>query len=213
MMSLFSNIRFYVLILSVVLSLGEYFFIQQWFSDREKVAMLVPLYAYTALVYLYLAMLAGPLTKVFPFFPFRASYLKARRAIGVSAFYFGVLHARFAFYDFLGGFAAIPFLDTRYRIALVLSSTAILILTLMAATSFDYMVKLLTFPKWKMLHRFVYVAAIFILIHAILIGTRFQEFLIIRIVLGIGTVFLVGLHIVGLLRMYKIFKAPEDSHG
>lgn len=202
MTSLFSNIRFYVLVFSVALSVGEYFFVQQAFLERERIAILVPLYAYTALVYLYLAMLAGPLTKLFLWLPYRAQYVKARRAIGVSTFYFALIHARFAFYDFLGGFAAIPFLDAKYRIALVLSSIALLILSLMAATSFDYMVKLLTFQRWKMLHRFVYVAALFILIHATLIGTRFQEFLIIRILLGAGTVFLVTLHIAGLLRKY-----------
>lgn len=196
MTSLFSNIRFYILIFSVALSLIEYFAVQQ-------VAVLVPVYAYTAVFYLYLALLAGPLTKIFQALPLRAQYIKARRAIGVCAFYFTLLHARFAFYDFLGGFAAIPFLDTRYRIALVLSSTAFLILAFMAATSFDYMVKVLTFPRWKMLHRFVYLAAIFILIHATLIGTRFQEFVIIRILLGLGTFFLVIFHIIGLWRKYK----------
>lgn len=195
MKSLFSNIRFYVLIFSLFLSVIEYVL-------AKKTIVLVPVYAYTAVFYLYLALLAGPLTKLFIWFPMRAQYIKARRAIGVSAFFFALLHARFAFFDLLGGFSSLPTFNGTYLIAITLSSIALLILTLMAATSFDYMVKKLTFPKWKMLHRFVYVAALFILIHAILIGSRFQEFLIIRILLGVGTVFLVTLHIVGLLRKY-----------
>ncbi len=204
MQSLFSNIRFYILIFSIVLSFVEYAWVWRSFETTgERITVIVPLYAYTALVYLYVALLAGPLTKLFIWFPLRASYVKARRAIGVSAFYFGLLHAKFAFFDFLGGFPGLFTLNSTYLNALVLSSSALLILSLMAATSFDYMVKALTFAKWKMLHRFVYIASLFILIHAILIGTRFQEFFLIRLLLGTGTVLLVGLHLVGLKRKYQ----------
>lgn len=202
MISLFSNIRFYVLIFSFILSFVESFFVLKSFPEGEVITVLVPVYAYTALSFLYLALLAGPLTKLFIWFPFRAQYMKARRAIGVSAFYFALLHVRYTFFDVIGGFAGLSSLNGTYLIAITLSFTALVILTLMAATSFDYMVKVLTFSRWKMLHRFVYLAALFILIHAILIGTRFQEFLIIRILLGVGTVFLVTLHIIGLLRKY-----------
>lgn len=203
-MSLFSNIRFYVIVFAFFLSVVEYILGGRGgTTEARKSVILVPLFAYTAVTFLYFALLAGPLTKIFQWLPFRAQYLKARRAIGVSAFYFALIHAKFAFFDFLGGLAGLTSLNSTFIIAIVLADIALIILSFMAATSFDYMVKILTFPKWKMLHRFVYIAAFFILIHAILIGERLQEFLLIRVLLGAGTISLVALHITGLLIKYK----------
>lgn len=176
MKSLFSNIRFYVLVLSLAISVAIYLLvILSVPPGATRIVKLGQVYALTTVTYLYFALLAGPFCYTFRWFPLRAQYLKARRAIGVSAFYFALLHASLMFFGQLGGFAGIFFLDTTYLLAISLSFTALLILSLMAATSFDYMVAKLTFPKWKLLHRFVYLAGIFILIHALLIGTHFRD--------------------------------------
>jgi len=45
----------------------------------------------------------------------------------------------------------------------------------MAATSFDFVIAKMTFKKWKLLHRLIYLAGIFILIHALLLGTHFRD--------------------------------------
>lgn len=195
-MSLFSNIRFYVLVFAVFVSVVQYLWV-------EKSILLVSVYGYTAISFLYFALLAGPLTKIFQTLPFRAQYLKARRAIGVSSFYFALLHTKYGFFDFLGGFQGLTALNSTFIISIILSSISLIILMLMAITSFDYMVKLLTFQKWKMLHRFVYLASVFILIHAVLIGERLQEFFIIRLLLGVGTILLLVFHFVGFLKKYK----------
>lgn len=66
------------------------------------------------------------------------------------------------------------FLDTKYLTAIIFSGTALLILTAMAATSFDYMAKKLG-RNWKRLHRFVYLAGFLILAHFLLIGSDFAN--------------------------------------
>jgi len=176
MKNLFSNIRFYVLLTSAVFSLLVYLYITITIPlEQLQIIRLTQIYALTSLTFLYLALLAGPFCYTFKALPFRGHYLKARRAIGVSAFYFGLLHACFAFFGQLGGFEGLGFLSSKYLLAIVLSFTALIILFLMAATSFDFMVAKLSFPKWKILHRFVYLAGIFILIHALMLGTHFQD--------------------------------------
>lgn len=198
-LQLFSNIRFYVLLFSFFLSVVAYWYIFYIVGNQfDRVSLLVTTYAYTALLYLYIALLCGPLTKIFQQLPLRAQYVKARRAIGVSAFYFALLHSWNAFFNSLGGFEVVPFLDLRYQLALLLSSIALFILSLMAATSFDYMVKKLTFPVWKKLHQFVYLAAFFIVMHVMLIGTYFNGNLFIRVLFFVGIIILVGLHAFGL---------------
>lgn len=202
---LFSNIRFYILLLSAVLSVGIYVFVQQTVLEEPlRVLSLVRIYALVAITYLYLALLAGPLCFVFPHVPLRSHYLKARRAFGVSAFYFSLLHATLAFFGVIGGFGVLPFLDIKWFIAITFSFIALIILFCMAATSFDAVIKKLTFKKWKVLHRLVYIAGVLILIHATLIGSNFAKLWSpIPIVLYTAVAFLIVLHIVGLRRKYS----------
>lgn len=174
--SLFSNIRFYVLVFSVFLSIGVYFWITNTILESGlQIIRLTQTYALTAVSFLYLALIIGPVVYTFRFLPFRGQITKARRAIGVSVFYFSILHVYFSFFKLLGGFSGLPFLPSNYLLAIALSFTALIILFLMAITSFDAMVEKLTFPRWKLLHRFVYLASIFILIHALMLGTHFQD--------------------------------------
>ena len=98
---------------------------------------------------------------------------RARRAIGVSAFYFAALHVYFAFFKQLGGFTGLGFLNTKYLIAIAFGTTALSILALLSSTSFDTVVTLLTFKRWKLLHRLAYVGGMLVLIHALLLGTHF----------------------------------------
>lgn len=172
---LFKNIRFYVLCLSFTYALSAYFYIKTTIPDSDlQIIRITQTFALSALFMLWLALMIGPVVYSFKFLPFRGDIYRARRAIGVSAFFFGLTHASFAFFGQLGGFAGLKFLDNKYLIAITLSFTALIILSLMAATSFDYMVRKLG-PKWKLLHRFVYLAITLIIIHALLLGTHFQD--------------------------------------
>ncbi len=174
--NLFKNIRFYVLFFSACLSLGIFLFVKLTIPEgTTQTIKLTQFYALSAVTYLYIALLATPLIRTFPTLPLRGYYVKARRGIGVSAFYFASLHAYFAFFKQLGGFEGLGFLTNTYLVAITLSATSLLVLSLMALTSFDSMVKLLTYKRWKLLHRFIYLAGIFILVHAVMLGTHFQN--------------------------------------
>ena len=176
MFSLIRNIRFHILLFSIALSLITYFLITLVIPQRPlQITWLTQAYALLAITFLYFALLCGPFCYTFRGFPYRAQYLKARRAIGVSVFYFGLLHSLFAFFGKLGGFGGLGLLDNKYLLAISLSFTALIILFLMAVTSFDFMIAKLTFTKWKMLHRFVYLASVLVLIHALMVGTHFQD--------------------------------------
>lgn len=177
MKPLLRNIRFYILIISLVISIVFSILILNTVHSSLQIVRLTQIYALTAIVFLYFALLAGPFCYIFKRLPFRSQYLKARRAIGVSAFYFGLLHAMFAFFGQLGGFGGLGFLSNKYLLAISLSFIALIILFLMAATSFDFMVAKMTFLKWKLLHRFVYLAGVLILIHALMLGTHFSDLL------------------------------------
>ena len=142
-------------------------------TDQES-AKLIQAYAFLAIAYLYIALLASPLYSAFPNFPWRPIYIKARRAIGVSAFFFGLLHGGLAFFISLGGFRGLGFLNAEGLTAVTLGAVALLILSLLAFTSFDYFVKKLG-TRWKQLHRLVYLAGLLIIIHALIFGTHFSD--------------------------------------
>jgi DMSO/TMAO reductase YedYZ heme-binding membrane subunit len=174
---LFKNIRFYILLFSSILAGAIYFYIKQNIEGNEaQIIKLTQTYALTAVTYLYLALLASPATRFFTFLPWRSQYIFSRRALGVSAFIFASLHAYFAFFGELGGFAGLPFLNSRYLIAITLSATSLVILTFMALTSFEWAINKLTYPKWKLLHKMVYLAALLITIHALMLGSHFTDF-------------------------------------
>lgn len=176
MNSLFRNIRFYILTFNFFLGLGFYFWVRSVFADEQlQIIRLTQIYALTALSYLYLALLATPFCATFKNFIWKAQYLKARRAIGVSTFFFALIHASLAFFGQLGGFPGLWFLTSNYLLAISLSFISLLILSAMAATSFDYVIAKMTFKKWKKLHRLIYIAALFILIHGLMLGTHFTD--------------------------------------
>src|SRR5260221_2281405 len=171
--SLLKNVRFYILVISVSFSLGAYLWVLQTIPEGTlQIIRITQIYAFTALILLYTALLIGPLCYQFRWIPKRALIVKSRRAIGVSAFYFALLHALCAFFEELGGFPGLFYLPANYLIAISLSFTALCILTAMAATSFN---RFIGKWWWKPLHRFVYLAGILILIHALMLGTHFQD--------------------------------------
>jgi DMSO/TMAO reductase YedYZ heme-binding membrane subunit len=175
--SLLGNIRFYILIFSTILAASIFIWAKTTIQiDTAQATTVERLYALLSIIYLYIALLATPLTKLFPSFPYRGQYIKARRAIGFSAFSFAFLHSCFAFFGELGGFPGLGYLNGKYLFAIAISAVALLILTLMASTSFDWVVEKLTFRKWKLLHRFVYLVGLLTLVHLLLLGSDFTEF-------------------------------------
>ncbi|MEX0617175.1 MAG: ferric reductase-like transmembrane domain-containing protein [Candidatus Woykebacteria bacterium] len=175
MIFLIKNIRKIILITSAAVALLIYLFVKTNIesADLQKIR-LAQIYALTAVTYLYLALIASPLYKLFPRLPTKSLHLVARRGIGVSAFFFALLHSQIAFWWLLGGFSGLGFLSNAYLKAISLSFIALLILSSMAATSFNWAVQKLG-RRWKMLHRLVYIAATLIGIHALMLGTHFID--------------------------------------
>ena len=171
------NVRFYILVFSIVLSLlviGVILAITP--AENAQIVRLDQLFAFLSIIYLYLTLLAGPFCYTFRSFPYRKYYLKSRRALGVSSFYFALLHVAITFFGQLHGFSGLSFLSNTYLIALGIGFIALIILFLLAITSFDSVVRWLSFPRWKLLHRLVYIGGILIMIHALLLGTHFSSF-------------------------------------
>ncbi len=210
---LFRNVRFYVLVFSSLLSLAIYFYVTNFTPASYQTIRITQIYALTATSFLYFALLAGPFTYNFKT-SLNSLYIKARRAIGVSAFYFAFLHYLFGIFGVIGGIMAVFSLPAKYILAISLSYTALIILLLMAMTSFDFMIKFMTFKKWKFLHRFVYIAGIFILIHALLIGEHFQSLSPISVIAAILITFLAYLEGKRIIANIKaMFLAKKTSAG
>ena len=173
---LYKNIRFWVLLTSFTVSLLIYGWVKRnTLEDSSRTILLGQIYGLTSVGLLYVTLLAGPFCYNFPSFPWRTKYIRARRALGVSAFFFGCLHAYQTFFKQLGGFGGLSFLSNRYLIAIACSATALFIFALMASTSFDRMIRLLNPRRWKRLHRFVYLGGILIIVHALLVSTHYSN--------------------------------------
>ncbi len=170
-----ARIRRIVFLSSIALGCALFFFVMRTIPPSSlRWIRLSEVFGLTALIYLYLALLATPLTRALPGFRYAPLYLTARRAIGVSAFFFALLHTSISFWKLLGGFPGFAFLNTEYRVAILVGFTALVILAMMAATSFDAAVQFLG-RRWKMLHRLVYGAGVLVLIHALMLGSHFGD--------------------------------------
>ncbi len=175
MITLIHHIRKSLLTFSFILALGIYFYLNNQIDSSNLLKIrLGQYYALLATTFLYLALLASPLYNVFPSFPYKPIYIRARRALGLSAFFFATLHASIEFLGLLGGFAGLGFLSAPYLRAIIYSSTAYLILAIMASISWDGAVKRLG-TNWKKIHRLVYIAVVLILTHALMLGTHFTD--------------------------------------
>ncbi len=169
------KIRLVILLFSILLSGSIYLFVNANYSHNLITIRLTQYYALLSLLFIYLALLATPLFTVFPNLPFRPTYILARKSLGISAFWFALLHSNIAFFLQLQGFNGLGFLSNKYLIAIGISSAALIILTVMAVTSLDRIIVKLGNKKWKMIHRFIYLAGMLILIHALMLGTHFSD--------------------------------------
>ncbi len=174
---LFRWIRYILLIGNLVIATAILFYLAHFHGYTLLLAIkLTQVYGLLSLAWLWYSLLPSPFYAAFPTFPYRALTIRARRATGVSAFLFASLHSAISFFIQLGGFHGLAFLGLRYLWAIGLGALALLILTLMALTSFDKTMKLLG-KYWKRLHRFVYIAGWAILIHTLMLGSHYINLL------------------------------------
>ncbi len=136
--------------------------------------LLVQIFGLIALALLFLVLLPGPLYRIFPTAPFSLSHRQFLGPLGISTFYFALVHAAIAFWGLYEGFSGLPYLPTRYVIATVLGALALLILAALAGTSFDY-ARIHMGKNWKRLHRTIYIGGFAASAHIAMSGTHFKE--------------------------------------
>lgn len=169
-------IRYIILTATVLLAVLLYSFTVNQFSDLAAAYVeLGQNYAITALGLIYVSLIITPIYFAFPKLPFKALVVKSRRALGVSAFLFALMHALLEFFKIFGGFSNLQYLHGKYLLAFLLGFTALLILAAMALTSFNYAVKKMG-KYWKILHRFIYIAGFLTVVHVLIIGSDFADF-------------------------------------
>lgn len=170
--SLLNNSRFYILCGAFLLSVFVFAWLRitipsdQLFSIRTQ-----QVYGLIGILFWYLALVISPIGYLIG--KQRIKKLEfARRAIGVSAFYFVALHGAIALWGQLGGIGQLQYLPELFKWSLICGGFAVLILGIMAATSFNSVVRYMTPKRWKLLHRFVYLAGILAIVHIWSIGTH-----------------------------------------
>lgn len=170
--NLFNNSRFYILVTSILLSALTFSYLRlQISSDQLYFIRLQQVFGLLSITFWYIAIAISPIGYIIG--KQRTKPLEfARRAIGVSAFYFALLHAGVALWGQLGGLSHLQFLPSIFVWSLIAGAGGLVILLSMALTSFDKVVAFMTFRKWKWLHRMVYAGGILVVLHIWTIGTH-----------------------------------------
>lgn len=154
-------------------------------------------FALLSLSYLYITLLISPIYSAFPNLPEKPLLIRARRALGISAFFFASLHGFIGFFIQLQGFYGLEFLSEKYIQSIILGLTSLSILLIMTITSFEFFVRRLG-KKWKMIHRLVYVAAVLIVFHALILGSHYMDLR--------SDVALISLFLIVLLLVLELFR-------
>lgn len=170
--AMFAGVRVYVAIAIGLVTAEALWWVSVAFSSPTlRTTRLAQFYAWSAVVTLFLALLIGPLYKVFPQIPGKRYAFPARRIIGIGAAWFASLHVFLAYFKIFGGFTNPLRLPSDYQKAFLLGFTALTILLVMAAISFDKAMDRLG-AWWYRVQRLIYVAAGAVLLHALMIGSH-----------------------------------------
>lgn len=175
--NLLNNSRFYILVGSTLFAIIIMAWLRLRISSQQLYYIrLEQIFGLLSIVYLYVAVIISPLSKLVGEKGGMRYLLFGRRAIGVMAACFAVLHSGVALLGQIGGISGINLLPDRFKWSISLGLTACIILIAMAATSFDKVVSYMTLERWKWLHRLVYMGIIFIILHVWMIGTHLAYF-------------------------------------
>jgi len=176
--------------------------------------------ATAAFLLLHIILSIGPLCRLNPRF---LPLLYNRRHMGVTMFLLALGHALFALYQFhtlgdvnplvsvlvgntqVGSLANFPFQP--------LGLLALMILFLMAATSHDFWMANLTAPVWKSLHMLVYLAYGLLVLHVTLGVLQAETSPVLAGLMGLGMVWVLGLHVVAAFRGMPTDKALEAEES
>lgn len=150
----------------VVLFWGTEFFLQYvWLTEGELVGSLLRSFALTGATLVSCSLLASVL---FKWIPRWAKYWRVRRYLGVSGFVCIVFHALAAYSLFRFDLRSVYFSFNPFENPIVFGSIAFPILLAMALTSSDWAMRTVGPKRWKLIHRFVYLAYWGIVFHVLL---------------------------------------------
>lgn len=170
--SLFLNSRFHLLASTLLISLLVISILRLSIPDDQLYAIRTQqTFGFLCLIYWYVALIISPIGSIIG--KTRIRHLTfLRRAVGVSACYFALLHGGIALWGQLGGIAQLQYLPSLFQWSLLGGAIAIIVLCLMALTSFDAVVRFMSYRKWKWLHRLVYAAWFLVVLHVWSVGTH-----------------------------------------
>jgi len=112
------------------------------------------------LMFLLLSLAVTPLRRIARY----GQLVDVRRMIGVGAFCYGVAHLSLYAFDQMFDLLHVAG-EIAVRVYLTIGFTALLGLAVLAATSTDGMTRALGGPRWRRLHRLVYLIAVLALVH------------------------------------------------
>ncbi len=124
---------------------------------------------YSAATLLALSLSLTPLVKNFPKATFFGLIHRHRRAIGLSCFFYAVLHVTSILTLKWLKTSAIPW-DMLTKPFVLIGLTALLLLTLLALTSNNWSIRKLGFVRWKHLHHSAYAVQGLVFLHMALQG-------------------------------------------
>ena len=187
------GIRLYIAIGIGMASLELWWWTQTNFSGSDLATIrLQESYAWLAVVLLLAALMIGPPYKLLPRLPGKRPAGEARRMLGIGAAWFTLLHG---LVTYVGLFqTANPRdLSAGYIRPFGVGLAALIILALMAGTSFDAAIRALG-KWWFRLHRLVYVALLLVVVHILMIGVHGTNPGVLA-ALGLAAVVLLAMHI------------------
>ena len=181
-------------------------------------ALLIRGFATAAFLLLHVILSIGPLCRIDKRF---LPLLYNRRHLGVTMFILALAHGAFSIVQFhaLGKLNPLvsvlvsnPRFDSLSQFPFQpLGALALAILFLMAATSHDFWLANLSAPVWKALHMLVYVAYALIVLHVALGVLQAETNPLLAVLLGLGMVWVLGLHVVAGRREAATDRAAASS--
>lgn len=182
--------------------------------NMSSETLLIRAFGTAALLLLHVVLSIGPLCRLNPRF---LPLLYNRRHLGVATFVVGAAHSGLSLmqFHFFGNvhplvslFTSNPrYLELGQFPFQVLGFLALILLFLMAATSHDFWLANLTAPVWKALHMLVYVAWALLVMHVVLGVLQAETSPILAACLGVGVIWILGLHVAAGLRE----RAADDA--
>lgn len=144
-------------------------------SDVLKTIRITQIFSLLALTFLYLTLLISPMLHSFPRLPFASELKFLKKYLGISAFFFALLHSVNAMQNQLGGLVGLTYLSNNFLFAILLGMFSSLILSLLFLISFQKIRNKLSPKLLNIINRSLYLGSITIVIHALMIGSHFED--------------------------------------